>query len=175
MSDSSPHGSTGPCTIGLCPEPDCGREFYMPDPTPGDRCPHGHDGNPPELVIYAAECNADREPAEWGSGYAWTERLTAEMEKPAGVQPSAEAVKAADLTIRSTLAALKPRRLIAVETLAAAYAIDSPAIHAAGVVEGRAAMLREVVEWLTTGDRPYAFVADVVPQLVARFPSEGTT
>ncbi len=92
-----------------------------------------------------------------------------------GVQPSAEAIRASrramsNEAMRESWSPIGAARV----GLAAAYSIDSPAIHAAGVVEGRAAVLREVVEWLTTGDRPYAFVADVVPQLVAHFPSEGT-
>ncbi len=70
--------------------------------------------------------------------------------------------------------------------LTAALAIDAPAIHAAGVQEGRAAMLREVVESVrglaATADddgplgrhtsRAFTIAADAIE---ARFPSEGTT
>ncbi len=93
-----------------------------------------------------------------------------------GAQPSAEAIEAAD-------AALDGMALME-DALAKSYAIDAPAIHAVGVEEGRAAMLREVVEWAreeayeaTCFD--YADVAEfyrrAADAIEARFPSEGTT
>ncbi len=64
--------------------------------------------------------------------------------------------------------------------LTPAYAIDAPAIHAAGVQEGRAAMLREVVEWLRSTDTAsiaWQFKGEhgLADAIEARFPSEGTT
>ncbi len=80
-----------------------------------------------------------------------------------GAQPSAEAI---DVAARQR----KMSRMDdTASILAAAYAIDAPAIHAAGVQEGRAAMLREVV----------AFVRDhgerMARAIEAGFSSEGTT
>ncbi len=161
MPDSSPHGSTGPRTVGLCPEPDCGGEFYMPDPAPGDRCLHGHDGNPPELVIY-----------------------TMATIGPRRVQPSAEAIRASRRAMsneatRESWSPIGAARL----GLAAAYSIDTPAIHAAGVAEGRAAMHAAIVKWARAEAALYAadsdmrhtwtLFADAIES--AHFPSEGTT
>ncbi len=60
-------------------------------------------------------------------------------------QPSAEAIEAARCALheRSQLGCSKATTFAG---LTAAYLIDAPAIHEAGVAEGRAAMLREV-EW----------------------------
>ncbi len=103
------------------------------------------------------------------------------------MQPSAEAIEAgvAEYWRSSHSAARHAAASVGVErVIRAAYAIGAPAIHAAGVQEGRAAMLREFVEWLreeayvaTCFDPPgvaefYRRAADVVQ---ARFPSEGTT
>ncbi len=96
---------------------------------------------------------------DWGSGYTWTERLAAEMERPSGstgVQPSAEAIEAAAKKINRFGWPYRENSEAAAKVmLPAAYAIDAPAIareaHAAGVAEGRAAMLREVVEFLRRG------------------------
>ncbi len=67
-----------------------------------------------------------------------------EPNRSTGVQPSAEAIDEADTAIGSALRAMRPRRTVAAEALTAAYAIDTPSIHAAGVAEGRA----EVAAWL---------------------------
>ncbi len=114
MPDSSPHGSTGPRTVGLCPEPDCGAEFYMPDAKPGDRCPHGHDGDPPALIIYTMAASGST------------------------VQPSTEATRALVLAQYGTVAVEAWQWNKTREVLAEALAIDAPAIHAAGVAQGRA-------------------------------------
>jgi hypothetical protein len=42
-----------PRTIGLCPDPEHTGEFYVPDAKWLDRCPEGHDGEGPVLIIYA--------------------------------------------------------------------------------------------------------------------------
>ncbi len=102
-----------------------------------------------------------------------------------GVQPSAEAKEAAyaALTrIRCRVTVVDRRE--SDKAVVAAYAIDAPAIHAAGVQEGRAAMLREVVETLRA-EASYrnafnwlelsAAFATMATDLEARFPSEGTT
>ncbi len=71
------------------------------------------------------------------------------------------------------------------EVVAALVAsLDAPSIHAAGVQEGRAAMLREVVEWFRDGvamavgcedDVEAARLKRLADAIEARFPSEGTT
>jgi hypothetical protein len=55
-----------------------------------------------------------------------------------GVEPSAEAIEAAFGNANS---------FVGRHALKAAYAIDTPAIHAAGVLEGRAAMRDEIRAW----------------------------
>ncbi len=163
---------SGPRTIGLCPASACRGEFHAPDAALGERCPYSdsHDGDPPELVIYTV--------APSGS---------------TGVQPSAVARRAAFVEAAQWFSAptypqsMRPpeRRAHAVDrTIAAAYAIDAPAIareaHAAGVEEGRAAMLREVVAWarLMAIESPVYLAAEwnrLADAIAARFPGEGTT
>ncbi len=57
------------------------------------------------------------------------------------VQPSTEAIDAAAHQRKMC------RMDSTADILTAAYAIDAPAIHAAGVAEGRAAMRDEIVTW----------------------------
>lgn len=60
-------------------------------------------------------------------------------------EPSAEAKVAAFLAMAHRYSS----REVAERALAAAYRIDAPAIHAAGVAEGRAAMRDEIVAWVS--------------------------
>ncbi len=112
-----------------------------------------------------------------------------------GVQPSAEAIEAAH---RASTAAmfeftyrgleddhLRCEQSKARAALTVAYKVDTPAIHAAGVAEGREAERREIVEWLREGARDAKDWADAAGSgrlsrlaeaiEAARFPSEGTT
>lgn len=89
-----------------------------------------------------------------------------------GVEPSAEAVEAMKRMLPQTAYSVH-------DILTAAYAIDSPAIHAAGVAEGRAAMRDEIVEWLereqaqyATGFGPAPIVSDTFKVLLTHFRRE---
>ncbi len=98
-----------------------------------------------------------------------------------GVQPSAEARDAAYAAL------MRPRcREVVVDkresdkALAAAYAIDTPAIHAAGVAEGRediVGMLRWLIDDAKRAcDGPrHISLWRALQAIEARFPSEGTT
>lgn len=47
---------TMPTTVGLCPDPHCTDEFYMPNAKRGDLCPMEHGMKEcPELVIFAQQ------------------------------------------------------------------------------------------------------------------------
>ncbi len=101
-----------------------------------------------------------------------------EPSRSTGVQPSAEAIEVACSEPiqgrRGQEAAIRGR---VTAGLYAAYAVDSPAIRAEGVAEGRAAMLREVVEWLEARlEHPRSSCMTVnLDGFKYRFPSEGTT
>ncbi len=98
-----------------------------------------------------------------------------------GVQPSAEAVEAAIKMMKAGETQGHNIAARAHDVLFAGFRVDTPAIHAAGVAEGRAAMLREVVEWARAEAALYAadsdmrhtwtLFADAIES--ARFPSEG--
>ncbi len=164
MPDSSPHGST-PGSVGLCPDPSCRAEFHVPDAKAGDRCPMDHDGEPPDLIVYAMAASgvAGAQPSHthaWrttgcvDTGYQPVRRewecscgereWSADADGPdarAGALPSAEAIEAGAKALAGELRPYFP----AIDgvslthiTTHAAYAIDAPAIHAAGVQEGRA-------------------------------------
>ncbi len=83
-------------------------------------------------------------------------------------KPSAEAVEDARLVLHDYLPEGCSTRF-AREALAAAYSIDTPAIHAAGVLEGRAAMRDEIVLWLVQ-ERGYERAANAIE---AAFPTTG--
>ncbi len=108
------------------------------------------------------------------------------MSGSTGAQPSAEAIEAAILSTREDLERLKAwARYALVDSEAFVAGVDTaleraPAIHAAGVAEGRAAMLREVVAWarLMAIESPVYLAAEwnrFADAIEVRFPSEETT
>ncbi len=101
-----------------------------------------------------------------------------------GVQPSAEAIEVLAKSMAVDVPVHDWHRKRAVRALIVAYAIDTPAIHAAGVAEGREVERKAIVEWLREGARDAKDWADAAGSRrlsrlaeaieAARFPSEGT-
>jgi hypothetical protein len=98
-----------------------------------------------------------------------------------GVEPSAEAVEAATNAVKASrvyAVSIPGEKYLfvapedeAYDVLKAGLVIDSPAIHAAGVLEGRAAMRDEIVEWLRSLRTPRDSV--VANAIEAAFPTTG--
>ncbi len=87
---------------------------------------------------------------DWGSGYTWTERLAAEMERPSGstgVHLSAEAIEAAAKMMKAGEAQGHSIAARAHDVAFATLRVDAPAIHAAGVEE----MRDRIVAWFDDG------------------------
>ncbi len=111
-----------------------------------------------------------------------SERAMTEPSGSTGVQPSAEAIEVAIKMMKAGEAQGHNIAARAHDVLFAGFRVDTPAIHAAGVVEGRAAMLREVVEWLRGPDALNSNPLDheglgpdeFADAIEARFPSERT-